>query len=446
MRSKFVERLPAGGRPYRLMRPCLRRVTVDLTPVLPGGDNGGAKLVARSLIRELAVLAPDTEFIVLTSDSSHAELADLDGPNVRRQCANVEVASTRVDPSALAGARLAARVVVDALLPPGARSRVKDAVWAVVKRRRRRQVAASVAADLHFCPFTAPFFFDPRVPLVSIVHDLQFLEFPEFFEPQQLQDRHRHFLDACERADRLICVSEFVRQTVLANSRVRPEAVQTIHSAVLHATRRDPQAASIAREVLAALGVRPSRFLLYPGNAWPHKNHRVLVEAFAGYQRRKPGTDLALVCTGAPGRAFDEITRFSQQVLPPGTFAFAGYLPEREYAALLQSCRALIFPSLYEGFGLPVLEAMACDRPVLCSTSSSLPEIAGDAAVLFDPRDASAIADAIESLETEPAFEAALIQHGRRRAKQFGSAREMAAKYLSAFEDVVCARSGAAAR
>jgi glycosyltransferase involved in cell wall biosynthesis len=83
---------------------------------------------------------------------------------------------------------------------------------------------------------------------------------------------------------------------------------------------------------------------------------------------------------------------------------------------------------------------------VLCSTSSSLPEIAGDAAVLFDPRDASAIADAIQRLETEPAFEAALIQHGRRRATHFGSARDMAAKYLGAFEDVVRARSGAAAR
>src|SRR6266851_8810168 len=192
----------------------LKRITVDLTPVLPGGDNGGAKVVARSLIRQFAIQAPTAEFTLLTSAASHDELADLDATNVRRQCVDVDYLPTRADAPVLAGARAAARVAVDTLVPAHARSRIKDGVWTLVKRRRRAQVASAVLADLHFCPFTAPFFFDPRVPLVGVVHDLQFLAYPRFFAEQQRQDRQSHFMDACERADRLICVSEFVRQAV----------------------------------------------------------------------------------------------------------------------------------------------------------------------------------------------------------------------------------------
>jgi glycosyltransferase involved in cell wall biosynthesis len=156
--------------------------------------------------------------------------------------------------------------------------------------------------------------------------------------------------------------------------------------------------------------------------------------------RASAGSDLALVCTGAPGPAMDELTTLASATLPSGSFAFAGYLPEREFVGLLQSCRALIFPSLYEGFGLPILEAMACDRPVLCSNVTSLPEVAGDAAVLFDPRDPLGMANAIGRLESDPALVAGLVQRGRQRARCFGTAHDMAANYLAAFEEVVDAR------
>jgi glycosyltransferase involved in cell wall biosynthesis len=188
------------------------------------------------------------------------------------------------------------------------------------------------------------------------------------------------------------------------------------------------------------LGIHQARFLLYPANPWPHKNHRVLIQAFAEYLSRAPASDLSLVCTGAPSAAVEELKDLARQLLPTGRFAFAGFLTEHEFAALLQSCRALIFPSLYEGFGLPLLEAMACDRPVLCSHSASLPEVAGDAAVMFDPNDARAIAASIERLESEPGLEEVLMERGRERVAYFGSARDMAAKYLAAFEDVVAAR------
>ncbi|MDQ6670238.1 MAG: glycosyltransferase family 4 protein [Chloroflexota bacterium] len=421
----------------------LRRITVDLTPVQPGGDNGGAKLVAQSLVRELAKLAPTTEFVLFTTTTSHVDLAGLDAGNVRRECVDADLGAVPAAPGEaglLGAARSGARVLVDTLVPAGERTRVKDAVWTLVKRQRRSQVSSALPADVHFCPFTAPFFFDPGVPLVALVHDLQFVEYPQFFDEQQRRNRQRDFVEACRRAERVVCVSEFVRQTVLANSQLPPDHVDTIHSTVVHATHADPDVEVIGRKVLASAGISANRFLLYPANVWPHKNHRRLVDGFAAYLHRVPTADLALLCTGAPGAAADEITGIGNALLPAGRFGFAGFLPEREFAAALRSCRAVIYPSLYEGFGLPLLEAMACDRPVLCSNTTSLPEVAGDAAILFDPLDVSAVATAIERLETEPELESQLVSRGRERVVQFGSARDMAARYLDVFERAVYAR------
>jgi glycosyltransferase involved in cell wall biosynthesis len=422
-------------------RPNLRHITVDLTPLLPGANNGGAKLLATSLIHQLAMLAPETRFTLLTTAASNAELANLDGPNVGRQCVDADLEATP-GASSLSRARVATRVLLNTLVPSvTVRKQVKDGLWTLVKRHRRASVASATPADMLFCPFTAPFFFDPRVPLVSLVHDLQFLEYPQFFDEDERAGRRRHFDDACERADRLVCVSEFVRQRVLANSGLPPKRVQTIHSAVIHAADPDPLAALVASPVLERLGIGARRFLLYPANFWPHKNHRVLFDAFALYQRKCPTSNLALVCTGAPGPGAEEARAYVQRVLPGDSVGFAGFLPEREFGALLQTCRALIFPSLYEGFGLPVLEAMACDRPVLCSNTTSLPEVAGDAALLFEPHDPAAIAAAIERLESSPDLESSLIQRGRQRVARFGLASHMAARYLAVFEDVVASRA-----
>jgi len=418
----------------------LRRILVDLTPLLPGAANGGAKPLARSLVAELSALAPHIEFTLLASGPGYDDLADLERPNVRRENVDVDLVQPEANGLAVAGARVAARGLANTLLPPRARMWVKDSAWTLFKRWQRTTVTRMARTDLVFCPFTAPFFFDPSVPLVSVVHDLQFLEYPDFFEARQQTHRHQHFLDACRLADRLICVSEFTRQTVLANSHLSAERVQTIHSSLVHSFVPDERASELTAGVLERIGLRSRRFLLYPANPWPHKNHRLLIEAFARYRRSAPESDLGLICTGAPGAVADQLAKFALGATPPGSVVFAGYLPELEFVALLQNCRGLIFPSLYEGFGLPVLEAMNCGRPVLCSNVTSLPEVVGDAALLFDPRDAADIAQAIGRLESEPALEQQLVQRGHARASLFGDARGMAAQYLAVFEDVVAFR------
>jgi len=408
----------------------LRRVTIDLTPLLPGGENGGAKLVARALVQHMAALSPQTEFTLLTSLANHADCADLEAANVRRAC--VELEAPR---GTLAAVRVAARLSINTLVPTRMRTRVKDRLWMALKRERRAAAMSTTAlADVLFCPFTAPYFFDPRVPLVSLVHDIQYLEMPQFFSAVLTSQRHQNFVDACQKADLLICVSDFVRATVQRQGRVPRERTLTIHSTVLRGQAAPPGAAPFR-----------SPYLLYPANVWPHKNHERLLEAFARFIAANRDSTLALVCTGAPGSAADELCDRARALLPDQRFAFLGFLSETAFDAVMQNCRALIFPSLYEGFGLPILEAMAADRPVMCSNVTSLPEVAGDAALMFDPYDVGAIANAIQRLEREPALERSLVEGGRQRVVTFGTPSEWAARYLDAFEDVIRSRASKAA-
>ena len=289
-------------------------------------------------------------------------------------------------------------------------------------------------ADLLFCPFTAPFFFAPDIPLVSVVYDLQYLYYPQFFSPKAHSERAMHFRHASQQAQRLVCISDYARQTVLDNTDVPPENVTTIHIGLSR------KATSLAPEqllaVLERLGLRAARFLLYPANFWPHKNHRMLLTAFKMYRTRHKGSDLGLVCTGTPDAHMEYLRDAAERMELTEAVYFPGYVSDEVFIALLQACQALIFPSLYEGFGIPVLEAMAFGKPVLCSRVTSLPEVAGDAALYFDPRKPAEMVSAIEHIESDAELGLRLIHLGYERLKIFGGPAEMAQRYLQVFREV----------
>ncbi|HLZ30393.1 MAG TPA: glycosyltransferase family 1 protein [Chloroflexota bacterium] len=284
--------------------------------------------------------------------------------------------------------------------------------------------------DLLLCPFTVPYFWRPGVPCVSIVYDLQDVTYPEFFTAEQRLNRQRHIADACARSARVVCISDYVRGTLLASADVRSEQVVTIRLGLLDDFRTSDT------EVCEKLGVDPGDFLLYPANYWQHKNHLTLFQALRIHRQRYPASRLKLVCTGAPNARTRTLQTEAASMLPSGAVIFAGYLSRAELHALFDSCRALIYPSLYEGFGLPILEAMARARPVLCSNVTSLSEVAGDAAIYFDPNDAEQIAVAITALDDETRI-AGLVERGLRRAAALGTGRDMAQRYLALFQQVM---------
>lgn len=411
----------------------LGRVAVDLTPILPGGANGGAKVVVMELIRHISKLAPKTEFVLLTHERSHDELGVLDCGNVRRICVLGERVTSGVEKLAIQSRSALAKV-----LPAGMLEKASSA-YRAAGGPKSSGALGEIEADLLFCPFTAPFFYQPGTPVVSLVHDLQFLVYPQFFSAADREERERYFQKACRVASRIVCVSEFVRGSVLANSSLPPERVVTIHTrTAARLSRSSPESRAAA---LTRWGLCEGRYLLYPANFWAHKNHEMLLTAVGMYAAAYPDSDLKLVLTGAPGPRRDELMDAATRMQLSERVLFPGFVPEEELAALMDGCLAVIFPSLFEGFGLPLLEAMAADKPVLASNLTSLPEVGGDAVLYFDPRRPAEIVTAIHRIEHETKLREMLREKGRRRLAYFGGPEQMASKYLEVLRETV---SGAA--
>ena len=255
-------------------------------------------------------------------------------------------------------------------------------------RPRRLRDELGAADVVHF-PLTIQI---PRVavPTVVTLHDLQHLDLPEMFPHAEPVFRRAFWHPSVRRATRVIVISDFVRRRALDRLGLDPAAVRVVPLGLDHSLLRP---ADVPKEP----------FLLYPARPWPHKNHRRLFEAFELLRRQRP--ELRLVLTG--GGDFDSA---------PDGVEERGRLPIAEVAALMQRASTLVFPSLYEGFGLPPLEAMACGCPVACSDAAALPETVGDAARLFDPHDPEAIAAAVLEVLDEPA---PWIERGLARAGRF---------------------------
>jgi glycosyltransferase involved in cell wall biosynthesis len=214
------------------------------------------------------------------------------------------------------------------------------------------------------------------VPKVVTLHDLQHLDLPGMFPRAERAFRAVFWHRSLRRAERMITISGFVRDRAVARLGLDASRIRVVPLGVDHEHLRP---ATTEREP----------FVLYPARRWPHKNHERLLEAFALVRRDRP--ELRLVLTG--GGDFSG--------MPDGVDA-RGHVGSGELASLMQRASALVFPSLYEGFGLPPLEAMACGCPVACSNVAALPETVGDAARLFDPHDPRAIADAVLDVLAAP--------------------------------------------
>jgi hypothetical protein len=160
----------------------------------------------------------------------------------------------------------------------------------------------------------------------------------------------------------------------------------------------------------------------------------MLLTAFGMACHQGLAADIKLVCTGSPGARQEWLMRAARAMNLADRVLFPGYLPNAELAALIANCSGVVFPSLYEGFGLPVIEAMAAGVPVACSNTTSLPEVAADAAILFDPRIPTQVAQAMISLVVDETQRARLVQAGRQRAAEFSDAERMAKEYWELFQ------------
>jgi glycosyltransferase involved in cell wall biosynthesis len=338
----------------------------------------GIGTYVRNLLRQLAKLDGNTEYVLLCQERDSAVAAAL-GPNFRSVVDNSPAYSFREQIS-------------------------------IPKALRRERVDV----------FHAPHYVLPvltKCRSVVTIHDCIHLMFPQYLPNRASYGYARASIwSAAWKSSRILTVSESSKRDILRFFDVPPDKIDVIYNAIDDRFSEHP-----AEEEMVRVRERyqlHGDFILYAGNVKPHKNLERLIEAF--HLIRQGGLDeVKLVIIGDEVSKYAELRRAVHRHNLHKYVRFLGYMPDETLAVLYRLAAVFVFPSLYEGFGLPPLEAMASGTPVVTSNVSSLPEVAGDAAVLVDPYDPRSIAEGIRRVLTEPELRQAMRARGLHRAAEF---------------------------
>ena len=255
------------------------------------------------------------------------------------------------------------------------------------------------------------------VPTVVTVHDVSFLQHPEYFPWWRATQLRITVARSVRQATRVLTISNFTRRTISEAYQISPDLI-TVIPAAANPFFRIANRARAVRRVEERFGIREP-FILTVGDLQPRKNHVRLIEAFAQFAAKHPELHHHLILAGKNTWYSERVADAVRQSGVADRIHLIGFVSDEELLELYNACDCFAFPSLYEGFGLPLLEAMACGRAVICSDRSSIPEVAGDAGILFDPTDTHAIAAALESVLLDTDRRARLERLGLARAAQF---------------------------
>ncbi len=266
----------------------------------------------------------------------------------------------------------------------------------------------------------------PGVRTIVTIHDLSFVREPDSVMPGMTAHLKRWVPRSVERADRVIAVSEATRQDLIELYQTPPEKITTLYHGVTAEFKVIKEPATLA-SVRQKYGLGDRSFILSLGTIQPRKNYRRLIQAFAKIDR-----SFSLVIGGGKGWKYENIlAEVARQGLEKRVH-FLGFVADADLPALYNAASLFVLPSLYEGFGLPLLEAMSCGTPVIASNRSAMPEVVGQAGLLVDPRDTPAIAAAISKVLADPNLQQRLSQAGLIQAARFSWA-DMAGQLLKLY-------------
>ena len=283
--------------------------------------------------------------------------------------------------------------------------------------------------DLFYSP---DFVLPPTLPgtrTLLTVHDLSFLHYPDHFVPKLVRYLSGVVPRAVARADLVLADSEATRTDLIEMVGVDPKKVEVLYSGVAARFRPEPEPGERER-LQERYGLDPARpYVLAVGTVQPRKNYVRLIRAFAALQ----SDEHQLVVAGGRGWLYQEVLTEAETI--GDRVRVLGFVDDADLPALFRGASLFAFPSLYEGFGLPVLEAMACGVPVVTSDVSSLPEVAGDAALLVDPADQSALTEGLRRGLEDDGLRRGMISRGVEQAARFTWERA-ARQLLTAFDTV----------
>jgi len=254
-----------------------------------------------------------------------------------------------------------------------------------------------------------------RAPYVYFPYDLQHHHFPQLFSTRERARREVIYRTRCERASLVVTMTQWAKRDIVRAFGLPPSRVAVVPgaSAIELSSGRGLQP-QIDQATWLSL---PEKYLIYPAQTWPHKNHMRLLEAIALV--RSEGLIVPLICTGRTTEYFASLVRRMRELGIQDQVTFTGFVSSRELHALLTRATALIFPTLFEGWGMPLFDGFAAGVPVACAAVTSLPEHAGDAALLFDPYNVAEMAQAIRRLWCDADLRAQLAARGRVRSADF---------------------------
>lgn len=364
------------------------RIGLNATSFMPG-QMGGIETYFRNLVDRLQALEHESDYLLLC-DKRHA--AEFNLHNARFHTEHINYA--KPSPAWFIRGVLRNTLNID-----------------ILARRMNR-----VKVDLIHHPFSVLTPLDIKIPSVLTFWDMQHEFFPNFFSHAELAKRRRLYRASTERATRIIVSAAFTKECLVSRYAIDADKIEVIYTGYSPGFRPFDEASSLA--VIRGKYDLDQPFMFYPAATWPHKNHKRLLEALK-LMRERYAFDGLLVLTGIAMQSQAEIITEINRLGLAENVRILGYLPTADLPYLYNCARLMVFPSLFEGFGIPLVEAMACGCPVVCAAATCLPEIAGDAGLLVDPLDPEKMAETIWSAWNDEGILAGMRERGLERVKLF---------------------------
>jgi len=356
------------------------RIGVNALYLLPG-KVGGSEVYVRNLVKWLPRAGRGDEFVVFANRESKGVFEEVPGV--------VKVVNCAVN-----AANRPARILYEQTVLP----------YLAAKHRLDALISAGMTG-----PFVS------TVPSFTMIYDLQHVNQPQNFGKLYLVFLRSIIYMSAKRADAVLTLSEKSKRDILKHYNMTPDRVDVTYLASDKKSFSKKGPGEIAR-VRKKYGLPPS-FVLYIASSLPHKNYERLFDAFKTVKQERAGLKLVLI--GARDYGHDVIKKKIDELGLAEDVVFLGWLPFEDIPVIYSAADLFVFPSLHEGFGIPVLEAMACGVPVVCSNIEPLDEVAGDAARLVDPRQASSIAEGMLDVLENNALHERLVKAGMKRAASF---------------------------
>lgn len=366
-------------------------IAVDLVPVRPGGANGGHKIFTLELLRRLQS-RDDLHFVFLTASDSHREIRRLAMPDDMLICV-LDVGGQPYSPNPAC---------------PTPEYHLPDAP---------EDLCFRIGVDLVYAPFGDSRFSSTGLPYVTMVADLLHRDYPMSLSPEEIAHREDYLSRSLRQASAVQCVSHYTRERLRDLYAIEGNRLFVSYEPL---QERLPDPEEIARQ-------NPKHqepYFFYPANYWVHKNHETLLVAYALYREMAHPDAWDLVLSGHPDSRTDRLRSLAESLGIEQSVRFSGYVHETQMPALWMNAGALVFPSLHEGFGIPLVEAMHYGLPIITSGEGSTREIVGDAGIIANCRRPRELALALLEVSRDPDLRKSLIDQGRKRLVLFDFASE----------------------